>query len=327
MRLTLTTALAQLTAAKAFPFDATTDQKTATLNQGLEAALLSGRFNGTEVPLILGVNDDAELTLPRNFMTAKGVKVNGFVRDLASPWYSYLQGTSDASQWSMNITDRGDNYATFKQPMGTVAGVRQSVPAKLRVVSGSLVAGTVEVHGTDASGDEVWTGSQRGTVLTFGAAKMTPYFSNIREVIKPVTTERAYLYACYDDSTEEVIGIYEPGETVPSYRRYCVNELARTDGVEVDLSTAVVAVLAQRRHVSLVAGNDVLWTSNFRALKNLCLSVYWEDQGDENRSRNHLATALGFLNGELSLMHPPSEQGLPRVNAYACGAIGIKAMR
>lgn len=329
MRLTFAAALSSLDAAQAFPVDADVTKRKSLLNQGLEAAILSGRFNGTEVPIQIRARGAAEITLPRQFQTIKGVKINGTVRDLASPWYSYLQGTSDATQWSRNVVDRGDGYATFAQPMGLVNGVLQSVPAKLRVVStGAPVTGvgsSIEVHGVDASGMEVWNGAQRGAVLTFAAVKAAPYFSVIREVIKPVTTQLAYLYACYDDATEEVIGIFEPGETVPSYRKYFVPELAQTTAE--DLADTPVDALCQLRHIPLVADNDIVPITNFRALKNLVLSVYWEDEGDEVRSKNHLDTAIAFLNSENGLLRPPSEQAAFRVNAQGCGAVGLKALR
>jgi hypothetical protein len=112
---------------------------------------------------------------------------------MANPWYNFLPLTSDVSQWSTNIQDRGDGFVVFKQP-------KQA--AKLRFACSDDNTSTVEVHGTDANGAEIYTGSpatQRGTVLVFNAVKAAPYFTTVTELVKPITNAQGFLYACYDD--------------------------------------------------------------------------------------------------------------------------------
>ncbi|MBA3650066.1 MAG: hypothetical protein H0W66_00955, partial [Chthoniobacterales bacterium] len=234
--------------------------------------------------------------------------------------YTYLQGTSDITQFSQTVQDQGDGYATFANP---------SAPAKLRVTStGAPTSGagsTVEVHGYDANGAEVWNGAQRGASLTFGAPKALPYFSVVRELIKPVTTQTTFLLAGYDDGTEEIIGIYEPGETTPSYRRYFIPDAATSDFSQLNVNTATAIV--QRRHVDLIADNDVCPIGNFGAMKHLVLAVHWTNQADEDRAAVHLNSAYRMLNDELRRLRPASEIGLIRVNARNCMATGLQQTR
>lgn len=322
--------IAKLVAAKAFPVGLDSTGQKSMFNDALERYINSGRWNGTQGTLNITLNSSGELTLPRRWQTVTGVRVNGFVRDLAGPWYSYLPCTTDASQWSTNVIDQEDGFPTFAQPTGLVTDVLtglstiQPVPAKLRVAS-TGGSGTVEVHGYDANGSEVWSGTQRGTLLTFGNPKALPYFQTITEVIKPITTQLTYLYACYDDSTEEVIAIYEPGETVPSYRRYLVPEAASNDPNDLDTTGVVAKVL--RRHIDMVADNDIPPIGNFGAMKNGIAAIHWEDEGDETRSANHFDKGIKMLNDELRRLRPPTEEGAMRVRAKNCVASGLQSMR
>lgn len=329
MTYTFAALISALAAARAFPADLDAAGQKAVTNEALERIINSGRFNGTEGRLAVTVNSSGEMTLPRGWKTVTGVKVNGWVRNLASPWYDFLPGTDELSQWSTNVVDEGTGFPTFSLPTALVTdagGVQsvQRVPAKLRITCAGA-SGTVEVHGQDVDGAEVYTGTQRGTVLTFNAAKAAPYFYNITAVIKPVTTAVAYLYACYDDSTEEIIGVYQPGETVPNYRRYLVGEAANRD--PNDLEAVAVEIKARREHIDLVADNDVCPISNFGGLKNAVLSVTYENEGEGTRSDGHFNKALKLLNDELKLLRPPSEIGAIRVNAQACMATNLYSMR
>lgn len=317
MKYTLSQMVERLDIAKAFPVDASLEEKKSLTNEGLEAAILSGRWNGTKATITIFVTTTGLMTLPREFLTCDAIKVDGIVRDMASPWYQFLGGTSDISQWSTNIQDMGDGFCVFKQP---------TEAAKLRFVCEDDSTSVVEVHGQDADGNEIYTGSssttKRGVVLTFNAVKAAPYFTTVSELIKPQTTSRGYLYACYDDSTEEVIGIYAPGETVPSLRQYLVQEAT----VKPDGGTSTILAYVQRRHVDLT-DNDICPISNLRAMKNLVRHIHFENESDESRSAKALDNAIMYLNMELKILRAPGEKGGVRVDATCAGAQGLKSKR
>lgn len=315
--------ITKLAAAQAFPSTLDSTGQKAMFNEALEELVTDVRFNGAQRVLQITVNSSGILTLPRAWQTIQGVQVNGFVRDLASIWYNFFPGTSASCQWSTNVVDRGDGWATFGQPRFMDDNVTPE-PAQLRVTS---VGGTgsFEVHGTDADGQEIFDGAQHGVALTFNAAKTGPYFSNIREVIKPVTSQIANLYACYDDGTEEIIGIYEPGETVPSYRQYLVPEA--NEVLSDDLTSTPVLALSLRRHIDMVADNDIVPVQHFGAMKNAIAAIHWRNEADEARSDKHLSFAIESLNKELKRLHPPSEVGAMRVNAKLCAGHNLWMIR
>jgi hypothetical protein len=319
LRYTLYQLTERLEAAGAFPTGLTFVEKRAMVNEALEAAILCGRWNGTQTTITINVAYTGIMTLPRPFLTAKAVRVNGIVRPMASPWYNFLQNTSDTSQWSTNIQDLGDGFCVFKQPKAA---------AQLRFACSDDNSSTVEVHGKDATGAEIYTGSpltQRGTLLTFNAAKAAPYFTTVTEIIKPETKAQGSLYACYDDGTEEVIGLYDPGETTPSYRAYLVQEV-QVSTLPSPTTTTPVAAFVQRRHVDLV-DNDIVPISNLRAMKNLVRHIHWENEADETRSEKALNAAIAYLNMETKQLRAPGERGGIRVDAQYAGAYGLYSKR
>jgi hypothetical protein len=307
MKYTRKAIIQKLTDAKAFAAETSQEEKITILNEGLEAAILSGRWNGTQPEIVTSVTSSGLLTLGREFLTLKGVRVDDNVRELASPWYNYLVGTNDISQFNTRVQDQGDGFCVFKQPR---------VPAQLRVECDDE-DGVVEIHGTDASDVDIYTdsGIQHGIRLVFNDAKTGSYFQQITGVIKPDTDHVMKLYACYNTGPDEVIGIYAPGELVPSYRRYLIPEAVNATDTD-----SMVRALVQLRHVDLTNDNDICPISNFQALKKLALYVHWENEGDETRSNSYFEGAIKSLNNELKLMRPPSEVAAVRVNAR--GGIG-----
>lgn len=302
--MTLSSLRTDLASARAFSTDEPdTSTRNAIVNEALARLINSGRFVGARVVLNISVNSSGVLTLPRMFQTLLGVKVNGFQRDLAGIWYTFQEGTSDLSQFSYDIVDQGEGYPTYTDP---------STACRLRITS-SGASGTVRVQGNDQASVAVFNVSD-GTLgfdLTFGVTS-TQYVSTLTKVIMPVTTGYKTLTAYYDDGSTSVLGIYEPGETDPSYRRYYVGEATQQD--PNTLESAVVTALCKRKHVKLVSDNDPVFTENFGAVKNAVLSVHFENESDEDRSASHFNTAIKLLNDESRSNKPDTEVGMLRIN-------------
>ncbi len=342
MTYTFAQLLKKLDDSKAFTPGYDTAGKKAQLNEALEEIVVSGRWDGTEVEVMVQVAGDGLLTLPRELVTCKGTRVNGNVREMASIWYTFLPNTSEISQFSTYIQDHGDRWPVFADmrpsstlpipigPYGTMFESPPPEPAQLRVVCASETSPPqVEVHGLDSNGVDVWTGSQHGVLLNFNAAIPAPnagqYFTRITGVILPITDEPATLYACYDDGTQQAIGYYAPGETVPNYRRYLVQEAL--SAVAAPGTTTIVNALCQRRHIDLIADNDICIFSNFRAIKCAVRSIHWQGEGDETRQTGEFDRAINLLNKELKRLKAPSEIGAMRISAPFTGATGLYARR
>jgi hypothetical protein len=322
MNLTLAIAIEKLTQAKAFASDLDDDGKRALINEALEVLTINERYVGSESVININVDGSGILTLPREFVTIKAARVAGNVRDMASPWYEFMPGSTSVTQFSLLVEDMEDRWPIFTDPTVT--------PAFLKAVtSESGVEGNIEIHGRDVNGQEVWDGAQRGVTLSFNDSYADTGIVLIDEVIKPITEQVVYLYA-ENGSADQLIGQYEPGEILPSYRRYFVPE-ASNQALAIESppsAPTVVTCLVQRRHVDMVADNDVLPLSNFNGLKHAVLHIHFANEGDEQRSQNHLDMALDFFSKELRRQRPRSEQGTVLVNVQGnAGALGLRSFR
>ena len=90
-------------------------------------------------------------------------------------------------------------------------------------------------------------------------------------------------------ANEEKIGAYEATETTASYHRYSVPNEPSIDYLDV---------LCKVRFVPCVYDTDEVIVTNLGALKNMLMSLKWEDEGDMERSEMYFMKALQLLNGE-----------------------------
>jgi hypothetical protein len=110
-------------------------------------------------------------------------------------------------------------------------------------------------------------------------------------VSKPITFGTIDIFAvnAADPSQEELIGEYENSETNASYHRYAVPNDPEVDYVDV---------LCKVRYVPCVVDTDEVIVSNLGALKNMLISLRYEDEADLERSEMFFMKALQLLNGE-----------------------------
>jgi hypothetical protein len=323
VKFTAQSALQKLTQARAFSSDLDDADKLAQLNQALESVILDERFVGSEAVIAVMVDGSGILTLPRQFVTIKAAKVGGNVRDLAGPWWSFLPGTTDVSQFSLTVNDQEDRWPLITDPLVTPVFLKA-------VVSESGVEDSLIIYGRDINGNEVWNGTQRGIVVNFNDSYVdSGGIVLIDSVIKNITDQPVFLYA-QNGVVDQLLGIYQPGETLPSYRRYSVPE-ATNAALAIESPPGdpmIVQCLVQLRHIDLVADNDILPLSNFNGLKHAVLAQHWFLEGDETRAQSNFDTAISFFNSELKRQRPPSELGAVHINAIGgAGASSIRSFR
>jgi hypothetical protein len=287
------------------------------INNACERLINGGRWKGTQDHLVFQVNHTGLLTLPRQYMTVLGIKVDAYARQLANQWYELLPGTGDRSQLSSYVRDEGDGYCIF-------GDVGSFGPVALKAVCEGFdpEQHTIRVQGIDEEGQEIFdSNGERGVELTFNGAASAVLFTQITGVIKPPTNAIAKLVSASSNGEQWVIGLYEPGELRPCYRRYFVPEAAGARG----LKSVMVTALCQRRHVEATHPNDLLFTANIGALQNAVLGLHYEEHGDGSRAEYHFNKAVSLLNDELKRFRPPSELGTVRINAFGgFGSEGLK---
>jgi hypothetical protein len=270
------------------------DRLTSYLNLAQERLINSGKWNGTIFPVRF-VSPEGVITLPRRFISALAAK---WVKDEASGpikirngWFSYLTPISDL--WSSTywprygfndtfISDMGDGFCTFKE------SPYEEYYLKIEIENPEDANNYVVIKGTASNGGSV--------TLTTALVNptITPnqiFKGQLAMFQKPVTYGGINIYAvnAADQSQEELIGEYENSETTASYHRYAVPNDPEVDYLDV---------LCKLRYVPCVVDTDEVVVSNLGALKNMLISLRYEDEADLERSEMFFMKALQLLNGE-----------------------------
>lgn len=300
-RLTLSAALAQLGSATVngyavFPPNASTAQKTALINEVQERFINMPSWKGIDgTASFIPYNN--QVTLPRELMTIKRAGYAGnegaFKVPIRNQWYQFhLNGPGI---WNPNnpriafvgFEDMGDGFVTFRQ---------SAAPFMLRIVTDVAETGDITFYGFDKNGVPVYTGTAQGVdlTLTLSGGTTTQVFGagGLGRVVKPVTNGRVSLYSVDEDTGDQaLIAIYEPGETVPSYRRYQVT------GV-VD-ETRTFKALCKRAYVEAIQPNDLLVPDFLGAYKLGLMALSCESKQDIQQSEYFWGKAVAGLNAQL----------------------------
>jgi len=297
MRLTLGEARQQLYSAIVPSIDnqSNIDRFNSYLNLSQERLINSGKWNGTILPVRF-YSPSGMITLPRRFSSALAAKWNkesgsnypssGPIK-IRNGWFTYLTPISDlwtASYWpryGYNETffdDLGDGYATFANPTFT------SFTLKVEIEDASDALNEVVIKGKDQNNNDITL----TVTLVNPDIVVSEVFSRIDFFQKPITNGAINLYAV-SGANEEKIGAYEATETTASYHRYAVPNEPSIDYLDV---------LCKVRFVPCVYDTDEVIVTNLGALKNMLMSLKWEDEGDMDRSEMYFMKALQLLNGE-----------------------------
>jgi len=270
------------------------DRVVSYINLAQERLINSGKWNGTIYPVRF-ISPEGVVTLPRRFISALAAK---WVKDEASGpikirngWFSYL--TPIADLWSSTywprygfnetfISDMGDGFCTFKD------SPYEQYTLKIVIENASDVGNQIVIKGKDASGDLV---TIMPTLANPSVSPTQVFSGQLSMVSKPITFGAIDIFAvnAADPSQEELIGEYENSETNASYHRYAVPNDPEVDYVDV---------LCKVRYVPCVVDTDEVIVSNLGALKNMLISLRYEDEADLERSEMFFMKALQLLNGE-----------------------------
>ena len=298
MRITLAEARPQLYQAIVPSLDnqANIDRFNSYLNLAQERLINSGKWNGTILPVRF-YSPTGIITLPRRFVSALAAKWNkntgtgswasGPIK-IRNGWFSYLNPISDlwtASYWpryGYNETffdDLGDGFVTFANT------TYDTYTIKVEIEDASDAGEVVVIKGKDTNNNDV---TIEVTLANPFSTDAQVFKGPITFFSKSMTSGNVNLYAV-SGANQEQIGAYESTETTASYHRYAVPNEPSVDYLDV---------LCKIRFVPCVYDTDEVIVSNLGALKNMLMSLKWEDEGDMDRSEMFFMKALQLLNGE-----------------------------
>jgi len=293
MRLTLGEARAQLYSAIVPSIDnqSSIDRFNSYLNLAQERLINSGKWNGTIFPVRF-LSPDGIISLPRRFISALAAK---WVKDqstgpirIQNGWFSYLTPISDlwaASYWprygfnNTFISDMGDGFPTFLDSPYSTYNI------KIEIENPDDVGNEVVIKGKDVDGNEI----TKFVELAYPSNTTTEEFSGPLTMFqKAITHGNVNMYAV-SGTDETQLGAYEATETTASYHRYSVPNEPTINYIDA---------LCKIRHVPCVIDTDEVIVSNLGALKNMLISLRFEDEADLERSEMFFNKALQLLNGE-----------------------------
>lgn len=209
------------------------------LNQVRARLLQTGKYSGTKDKIALTIYSDADgnsiVTLPRQYKTILAGAVNTGASLSVSPGQPYICNTpmgvrSEWSQFDPNGSGYNGYINDFEEAVGWYC-VFQEWAGSMRLrfkFETSESAGTFLIKGT-FSGEKVFSLYDgdwiEGEKVDYSGLTVTTtkYFDALGlRIVKPVTNGRVLMYIVDDDDNEILVAAYEPGETVPRWRRYRV---------------------------------------------------------------------------------------------------------
>jgi hypothetical protein len=337
MKLLLGDALAQIDPA-VLPAGSQATQ-IAWINQVLAHFYLAGKWAGTTVrwkgqntgasfAIYYDSSNNAVVTLPRGMLsllaaaygqtnvppTAQLRFSNSTIR---GPWFEFINGGFGGygvgdQTWGNGVQDIGDGWTTFQD---------LTEPSYLRVVTSEAEASgaTMLFRGTDGNGNQIYSGSGAGTIngvtLNISTAlqtQTTQIFGAAPTLIqKPITYGPVSLYSVgVASGTVTQIGLYDPGDTSPGFRRYRLGGATINPGQTVIPYTTLHAMV-KRRNVPMVSLSDEVIPGNIPAIELGLQGRRYDLQSDTKTADEYWGEAIALLNAELSEYNGAA---VPRIN-------------
>lgn len=276
------------------------------INRAEERLMDEGDWLGTWQVYRFCVNENC-LVFPRRVERITLLDVNNVAVPVRNQWYEFLEngpgfitnnpttsiGTSTAfgccgsnSHYcsGLGLVDRGTTCLFNDIPANTALKI------KVYADVAEDPAAIITLRGYDENLNWIQTqpgatwieGEQVGINVGIPQVSSKRYYSpGPMTVIKPVTNGPIRLYS-YDDSVfppvQWPLAVYEPGETMPIYRRSLIPGLKRTVNVgDTSCQLTTVTALVKLRHIELVSDLDVLVLQSTEAIKLAAQSIRKED--------------------------------------------------
>lgn len=254
------------------------------LNQVTQRFLDSGLWAKSEFVVDVSA-PNGYITLPRRAAALLGLQVSN-----QSPRriYALAHEFNEVGPGAHNF-DRTMSSVIEMSDVCVHTDLTEEASVFLRVATGDTgIGGEAVLRGYDAEGQRIVDADGvDGMRVTLAAGDNT--FPQQVLKIESLTLPDMSKY-CSLRSGDTELGIYEPGENDPSYRRYKVGAIS---------DNCTISALCSRRHVELVHEDDLVIPSNVGALKHGLIALRLEDSSDLDSSIAHFDQAYALLNAEL----------------------------
>lgn len=273
-------------------------------NEAMQRLMSRGKWVGTFQRMLICTSQGC-LTWPRQVETIEAIALCDVPVTIRNEWFEFLSngtGLQSADSCGIQLFDRG-TFCTFNDIAGQNKKIR--VYADVTEAAGSKIL----LQGYDENG--IWIRTEVGGEWVDGEyvdisttpTNSTKLFTSLTGVQKPATNGIVRLYEFnVDDSTQRAIAIYEPDETVPSYRRSLLTGLTGFGGCcgqSEDCDDKPVTVMAKLKFIPVRVDTDYLPIGNLAAVKDMCQSIKKLENNLFEESKAYEASAINELDQEL----------------------------
>lgn len=280
----------------------------AMLNEACERIINSGKWKGVYAEVTFYYQNYGYIWLPAEYQSIIGMRYKCVPAPTFTQQYQYFENgpgeVDSASHYPGLLIDMGDGYPTQydASDMFDIANL-----ASWRVYSNALDDGkTLRIFGKTTNGSSVTpyeelvdASGNPGIEVTLEAPYVTLTIPStgsnptvITGVQKDVTADTVLLKAVDADDNLYTVGMYEPRDVTPMFRRYQVGTM---DNSSTD---DAVKVLCQRRFLPLVAETDWVIPGNLSALRQGLRSLIYDEANEDELADGAWGKCLQRLNEE-----------------------------
>lgn len=285
---------------------AQSDEWDARLNHVMEELLARCSPRYTKRRINIPIYDEM-ITLPRQFSGLEGIKLLDTDIVPVNPWmiygrhFEFAQLYGDVSEGWGSVFPATEMAQTFRIP---------TPGFYLRCIATAADDPLELVGGRDSNWDEFF--DSVNLAITNGTTTTSRYYTQLPQIVKPITTAEVKLYSVDSAGTATLIAIYAPGETVPAYKRFLV------PGSE---EYPLALCLCRLAYTPATQDNDIVIPSSIRALQRGIRAVIREEAEDEERAKDLWQEAVSFLDSEVTEVEGAEQPTLNVAAGYGPGGI------
>lgn len=259
-----------------------------------------GNWRGSKVAILLSIYTDVDgwsiVTLPRTFNTILAGLANP-PSNVVSPFCRWpllvRNGWWETLPYSRGLS-QCCNRGSFNEVNGRFCTFSDwTTPLQLRFKFETTEAsGKLTIQGTN-NGTDVYSGTPwaKGEILAFsGITTVTTtnsFDARNLYIVKPETKGRVSMYT-WDGATETLVAVYDPGETVPRWRRYHVPTITNP-------TTSQFLAICKIAFIKLISDTDEVVPGNIGALRRGLEALKLEDSHDYVRAAQEWENAKSRL--------------------------------
>lgn len=276
------------------------------LNICVERLLTLGKWRGTRRRVELPIYD-GHITLPRYLESCLGINFStcgwgmSGLRAIYGMYAPFQIALDDC--WSVGVVPVSETAQTFIVP---------DEGFKLKVVNTSATDNVKTlklINGVNSSGDPIYATE----TLAFNNATpptSTTTYNELPIIQKEATTAGIELYSVIG-STEELIAVYAPSETIPSYKKYRINNVS---------DETSVSALCKLAYVPAVDDTDLIFPPVIGAILKGLQAVKYELASDD-RANARWADALKILEDDRLELDGKNMPIIETIGPFGAGSV------